>query len=193
MVRFVRIILFWIVLCVVRPGFLTAIYCAADHGHRFEGHVDHDDRHPSDSEFEDDGNEAAGQVAAWLLLAANLPVAVSLMIKGLNRFAPLRNDTMSALNQFNRAQKKVLMWLHYYLNPVILAIALWHWSSSRCRSTVLPEMGLLVMVLMIVLGILMKFNASPRSLRRPVAAVHTQPILFLTMFLVLVAGHLMVD
>lgn len=48
-------------------------------------------------------------------------------------------------------QKKALMWLHYYLNPAILGIALWHWLSSRCKSSALPELGLLVTVTVIAL------------------------------------------
>jgi hypothetical protein len=38
---------------------------------------------------DDEGNETAGQVAAWLLAAANLPVTVSVLIKGINRVQPL--------------------------------------------------------------------------------------------------------
>ena len=36
----------------------------------------------------DKGNETAGQIAAWLLVAANLPVVLSVFIKWTNRFAP---------------------------------------------------------------------------------------------------------
>ena len=39
----------------------------------------------------DEGNETAGQMAAWFLVAANLPVVLSLLIKWTNKFAPMGN------------------------------------------------------------------------------------------------------
>jgi hypothetical protein len=72
-------------------------------------------------------------MAAWLLLVANLPVALSLLIKGTNRFAPLRTELKKTLANLNRTQKNALMWLHYYLNPAILGIAL-TFRTQKSRS-----------------------------------------------------------
>ena len=141
----------------------------------------------------DEGNETAGQIAAWLLVAANLPVVLSVLIKWTNRFAPITTGLKNALSGFNRFQKKHLMRFHYVLNPVVLGIALWHWLSSRCKSTVLPEWGLIVMVGLIALGLIIKFGLCPKPLRKSVYRLHTQPLVLAAMVMVLTIGHLIVD
>ncbi len=113
---------------------------------------------------------------AWLLFVANLPVALSLLIKGTIRFTPLRTELKKTLAGLNRIQKKSLMWL-----------------SSRCKSSVLPELGLMVMVIVIALGFLIKFKLCPKAFCKYAYQVHTQSLIFLTMFMVLTVGHLIVD
>jgi hypothetical protein len=141
----------------------------------------------------DEGNETTGQIAAWSLAAANLTVAVSLLIKGIRRSLPLRPEINNSLNRFNSLQKQYLMPLHYAVNPVILAVALLHWMLSRCKSTALPEWGLLTMSALIALGIVLKFKLCPKTRLRSVYNVHTHPAVFLLLFSALVIGHLMVD
>ncbi len=141
----------------------------------------------------DEGNETAGQIAAWLLVAANLPVVLSVLIKWTNRLAPINTGLNNALSGFNRFQKKHLMRFHYLLNPVVLGIALWHWLSSRCKSTAMPEWGLIVMVGLIVLGLIMKLGLCPKPLRKGLYRLHTQPLVFAAMVTVLTIGHLIVD
>ena len=144
-------------------------------------------------ESDNEDNETAGQMAAWLLIVANLPLALNLLIKGTNRFAPLRIELKKTLTKLNRTQKNALMWLHYSLNPANLGIALWHWLSSRCKSSALPELGLIVMVTVVVLGLLIRFKLCPKAVRKYAYQIHTQPVIFLAMFLVLTVGHLIVD
>lgn len=192
--RYKVIILSLIVICIAGFGFLFAATGMADDDHGFRRHFEREDQHSIPFlESDNEGNETAGQIAAWLLLVANLPVALSLLIKGTNRFAPLRTELKNALKKLNRTQKNALMWLHYYLNPAILGIALWHWLSSRCKSTALPELGLIVMVTVVVLGLLIKFKSCPKAIRKYAYQIHTQPVIFLAMFLVLTVGHLIVD
>jgi hypothetical protein len=142
---------------------------------------------------DDEGNETAGQMAAWLLVAANLPVVLSVLIKWTNQFAPVGNGLKDALARFNRFQKKHLMRFHYFINPLVLGIALWHWLSSRCKSTALPEWGLAVMFALVALGLIVKFRLCPKQLRKSVYRLHTEPLVFLTMVMVLTIGHLIVD
>ena len=166
----------------------------ADNDHKFKRHFQRDDRHAIGFfKGEDEGNETAGQIAAWLLLAANLPVGLSLLVKGTNRFKPLKAEFKSALTNFNRVQKKALMPIHYYLNLAILGIVSWHWLTSRCKSSALPEIGLLVMLGLVCLGMLMKFKLCPKAVRKYVYQIHTQPVIFLSLVLVLTVGHLMID
>ena len=62
----------------------------ADDDHGVRRHFEREDQHNIPFlESDNEGNETAGQMVAWLLLVANLPVALSLLIKGTNRFAPL--------------------------------------------------------------------------------------------------------
>ena len=175
-------------------GLLFAAKGMADDHRKAKGWFEREEQHHS-SLFgrNDEGNETAGQMAAWLLVAANLPVVLSLLIKWTNKFVPMGNGLKDALVRFNRFQKKHLMRLHYYINPLVLGIALWHWLTSRCRSTALPEWGLVVMVALIALGLIVKLRLSPKQLRKSVYRLHTQPLVFIAMVMVLAIGHLIVD
>ena len=61
----------------------------------------------------DEGNALTGLTTAWLLGAANLTVLLSLLLKGANRYLPLKPETKSAARRFNQFQKKHLMRFHY--------------------------------------------------------------------------------
>ena len=51
----------------------------ADDTHGGRGHFEREDQHSIPFlETDNEGNETAGQIAAWLLLVANLPVALSI-------------------------------------------------------------------------------------------------------------------
>ena len=166
----------------------------ADDHRKVKGWFEREGHHrPSPFSRDDEGNETAGQMAAWLLAAANLPVVLSVIIKWTNKVVPIGNGSKDVLARFNRFQKKHLMRMHYLINPLVLGIALWHWLSSRCRSTALPEWGLVVMAALIVLGLIMKYKLCPKPLRKSVYRLHTQPLLFIAMVMVLTIGHLIVD
>ena len=121
------------------------------------------------------------------------PVAVSVLIKGINRCQSLDSGLKNALMRFNRYQKNHLMGFHYVVNPLVLGVAFWHWLSSRCRSTVLPEWGLIVLVALVVMGLIVKFKLCPPKLRKSIYRLHTQPLVLLTMVTVLTLGHLLID
>jgi len=81
------------------------------------------------------------------------------------------------------------MGLHYYLNPVVGLVALWHWLTSCCRSTALPEWGLLILIIMIGMGIIMKWKLFPKPFQKSIYQIHTQPAIFIAMILALTIGH----
>ena len=181
-------------ICLTVFGGLFAVSGMADDEDGDRRHFEREDQHSIPFlETDNEGNETAGQIAAWLLFAANLPVIISIVIKGANRFIPLSANIKGYLTRFNRFQKKHLMFFHYYLNPVILGVACWHYISSRCISTSLPEWGLLFIVTFITCGILIKFKLCPKAIRKRVYQIHTQPVIFISMILVLTVGHLIVD
>jgi len=166
------------------------------HYKRYENikeHHDYDDHNRRQAKKDDEGNETTGQTAAWLLVAANLTVAFSLLMKGANRFLPLDPQTKSSFKSFNQLQKKHLMRFHYVLNPVALGIAFFHFLLSSCRSSSLPEWGLIIVTVMVFLGLILKFKLSPKGMRKSVYRLHTTSAFFLIMIVLLVAGHLLVD
>lgn len=141
----------------------------------------------------DRGNETTGEIAAWMFGLANVPVALSIVLKTLARFLPTGMNLRDPLTKFNRRQKKVLMTLHYWLNPIALGVALSHFTLSTCRSTAFPEWGLGIMLTAVLLGLTMKFKWSPVSVRQHIFRLHTSPILLIAAVLVLLIGHTIVD
>ena len=154
---------------------------------------DDDDRNRRQVKKDDEGNETTGQTAAWLLAAANLTVVVSILMKGASRLLPLEPQTKSSFKNFNQLQKKHLMRFHYVLNPVALCIAFFHFLLSYCRSSPLPEWGLILVTVMVFLGLILKFKLSPKGMRKIVYRLHTTSVTSLIMIFLLVVGHLIVD
>jgi hypothetical protein len=140
-----------------------------------------------------EGNEATGQIAAWLLGSANLTVLFSIFTKGANRFLPLKPQTKNLINAFNQLQKKHLTRFHFLLNPIALCVAFFHFLLSSCRSSPLPEWGLLLVAMMVALGVVLKFKVAPGWVRRVVYRLHTTPATSSMMILLLVVGHLASD
>lgn len=135
------------------------------------------------------GNKTAGTIAAWLLVVANFPVAFSVAARLTKRFGGLRPESQKRLTHLNQLQKKHLMPFHYYLNLPAGLMALWHWLTSCCRATAFPEYGLAILVLMITLGIVMKWKFFSKPAQKIACRVHTHPALLAVMVLVLVIGH----
>ena len=153
---------------------------------------DSNDRKNRRLKSKDEGNELTGITAAWLLGAANLTVLLSLLLKGANRYLPLKPETKSAVRRFNQFQKTHLMRFHFLLNPLALCTGVLHFLLSCCRKTALPEWGLLFVTMMVFLGLMVKFKVTPRWLKKFLYLLHTSWIPFSVLILMLVVGHLMV-
>jgi hypothetical protein len=162
---------------------------------------DHNDRHKKriknrlssfDHNRGDKGNEFTGQFAAWIFAAANLSVAFSLILKGIMRLPNLSTTTKDRIKFVNKSQKKRLMRLHYFLNPVAVMLGLLHFSLSSCRSSPFPEWGLAAASALALIGMLIKFNVLPR-IRKSVYKIHTSPVPFGLIFVVLLIGHSLID
>lgn len=72
------------------------------------------------------GDEFSGQVSAWLLAAAGLPVAIDLTAKWATRHAPRSDRPERTIQRLNLAQRKRLMPLHTYFSLGALALGLLH-------------------------------------------------------------------
>jgi hypothetical protein len=160
---------------------------------RIKEHDDYEDRKRRRLKKEDEGNELTGQTALWLLVAANLTVVLSILVKGVNRYLPLEPETKSTMKKFNQFQKKHLMRFHYVLNPSALCIAGLHFLLSSCHKSSLPEWGLLFVTMMVFLGLMVKFKVFPKWMWRFVYRLHKSPAAFSVLILLLVVGHLIVD
>ena len=139
-------------------------------------------------------NEATGQAAAWMLAAANLNVLISLLIRG-TRFVALPAQINDRLKRFNQIQKKFLLPVHFFLNPLALGVAFIHFMSatSQCRASGLPEWGLALMALITGIGIMVKFKVFPKNLRKSTYQIHTNPIPITLLLAILLIGHAVVD
>jgi hypothetical protein len=139
-------------------------------------------------------NEATGQAAAWILVAANLNVLIGLLIKG-TRYTDLPVQIVDRIKRFNQLQKKILMPVHYVLNPLALGMAFIHFMSatSACKASGLPEWGLLVMAIITGFGIAVKFKLSPRNFRNSTYRIHTNPLPTTLLLVILLIGHAVVD
>jgi hypothetical protein len=180
--------------CMTGFGCLLSASGIADDERGRRGCFEREDQHGFPfSETDNEGNETAGQIAAWFLLAANVPVALSILIKWSHRFLPLRDKVKGYLLGINRQQKRHLMFLHYYLNPAALGVVGWHYLSSRCVSTSLPEWGLFLLAGLMMFGILIKGKFCPSVIRKSVYQIHTQPIICVASIVLLTVGHLVVD
>ena len=167
-----------------------------NHYKRYESrkeHYDYNDRKSRQVKKEDEGNDFTGQTAAWLLVAANLTVALSVLMKGVSRYFPLELKTKSSIKGFNQLQKKYLMRFHYVLNPLALCIAIFHFLLSSCRKSSLPEWGLIFVTMMVFLGLMVKFKVTPKWIKKFVYRLHTGLAIFSIMIILLVVGHLIVD
>jgi hypothetical protein len=198
--RMVRMILIPLVLLnlLVLPGLLLADDHKTGNKHPNQDeirkeHNNADHNHGGQVEKSADGNEATGQIAAWLLVSANLTVLFSLITKGANRFFPLQPKTKSSIKTLNQFQKKYLMRFHFLLNPVALCLAFFHFLLSSCRTPPLPEWGLLLVTMMVALGLVLKFKVAPGWVRRVVYRLHTTPATSSMMILLLLVGHLVSD
>jgi hypothetical protein len=138
------------------------------------------------------GGEVSGQIAGWLFSIANFPVVASILLKTCGRVLPQNWNLKEDIEKINQQQKRRLMKLHYWLNPVAVAAAFIHLLSTKCEATALPEFGLGVMILICILGLIVTFKVSPAFMRKAVFKFHTSPILLAAGVFTLIIGHSMV-
>lgn len=141
----------------------------------------------------DKGNEFTGQAAAWIFVAANLSVTLSLFSRGLASRPQLSSKTKERIRRVNQIQKKGLMRFHYWLNPLGLLLAAIHFILSTCRSSPLPEWGLGGAATLVLIGSVIRFKLSPKRLRKAVYRIHTSPLSIGLVLLLLLIGHTIVD
>jgi hypothetical protein len=139
-----------------------------------------------------EGGESGG-LAALLFGVANFPVVLSMLLKASASMLPDRRSLRDRIRTLNLRQKKYLMHMHYWVNPLAFGVAIAHFWSSECRSTAMPEFGMVAMLFVFVLGLMMTFKLSPPSMRRFVFKLHTSPIVTILVFCFLLIGHSVIE
>ena len=196
-------IFFWLILsamffCVVWPNNIMA----DDHNRREgyhkrheaeKGHFDYAHANGRQVKRGDKGNEISGLTTAWLLVLANLTIFLSILLKAMIHYFPLEPGEKSSIKRLNRIQKKHLMRFHYVLNPAALVLGCFHFLLSSCRSSFMPEWGLIMVSVMVLSGIILKFQLFPRKVGRLVYRLHTTPVLLILFIFLVVTGHQFVD
>jgi hypothetical protein len=174
--------------------FILLFVCASILHGQISTYAPHrESRHYSQAGNESRGDGASGTLAIWLLGIANFPVVLSVLLKTSGKAMQSRVKARETIKRINLRQKKNLMGLHYWVNPLALAVAILHFSLSECSSTLFPELGLIAMILISALGLLMTFRLSPAFMSRTVFRLHTSPVLMGTVFSILLIGHSMMD
>jgi hypothetical protein len=137
------------------------------------------------------GNGATGTLAGFLLVLANLTVFLSLLLKGINRLFSLTQETKISISEFNKAQKKYLRGLHYYLNPIAIGVAILHFHLSTCRS-ILPDASLFIFIGLGILGLILKYKLAPSAVNKVFYNLHCSWVPFFGVILLLMMGHAMI-
>jgi hypothetical protein len=65
---------------------------------------------------------------AWLFGIANFPVGLSILLITSAKAMQSRVGVKEAIKGINLRQKKHLMGLHYWVNPLAIAVAILHFS-----------------------------------------------------------------
>jgi hypothetical protein len=171
---------------------LTAVAPSFSVGYRESRH--HSGKGYEQAEGREEGvGGASGQIAAWFFGIANFPVVLSIILKACGKMTPQSSNLREAIGRLNRQQKRYLMKLHYWLNPVAVGVAIVHFLSTKCEATAIPEIGLGAMFLVCILGIMVTFKWSPAFMRKAIFRFHTSSIALLAIISILLIGHSMVD
>lgn len=138
----------------------------------------------------DHGNETTGVFAAWLFAAANINILASLFVRKSKKYLPKNKKTI--LKKISTIQSVLLKPLHYILNPVAFSFAFLHFLMSVCKSSILPEIGFIIMSFSAAAGIMLKFNFLNKH-RKAIYKFHTSLIPLSVFLAVLFTGHMIID
>lgn len=192
-VYIVRLISYAFLVICMSFAFYSSLAIADDNHHKSKKDYSHVYKELSHEIHDNDGNEITGELSAWLFAIANMPVLFGLLYRSINRFGSLTEMSKKRLKTLKKAQKKYLMPLHYFINIIALFLAIIHFSLSNCRSSSLPELGLGLMACIVVVGAMLKMNATPKGVKKIFYKIHTSPLTIGLVVSVLLVGHSIVD
>jgi len=139
------------------------------------------------------GNKFTGEATAWLFVASSIPVGVDLIARTVPRYVPIGGTAKSFLRHINNLQKKYLMPLHTYLSIAALGLGILHLTLSSCIANPFPELGLILMGILVTTGLLFKWKAVPALFRRYLYKFHASLIVSGVLLAILFSGHALMD
>jgi len=142
---------------------------------------------------ENSGDEFSGEATAWLFGASLIPVAIDLFSRAILRNVPLGEPVKGFIRRINKFQKKYLMWTHTLLSILGLGLGIWHLALSSCAANPLPELSLFLLGILVVTGLLFKWNAVPKSFRKFLFQFHANLIVSGVILTILFTGHVIMD
>lgn len=82
---------------------------------------------------------------------------------------------------------------HTYLSIIALGFGILHLVLSSCRVNPLPEWGLVLSGILVVTGLLFKWNSLPKNIRKVLYQFHATLIVSGLLFMIIFAGHMIMD
>jgi hypothetical protein len=143
--------------------------------------------------FESKGNDTTGQAAAWFAGIGALPVAMDLVTRRVILQAPWNAINKARIGQFIKASRKFLMPFHTYLSILALTLGITHLFLSSCAGNPFPEMGLILMGILMITGLVFKFKLGPAVFRKWVYKFHASLIVSGILVTILLVGHTLMD
>jgi hypothetical protein len=135
------------------------------------------------------GDEFSGEVTAFFFGASIIPLVIDLILRALVHYVPIGETVKKFIRRINRVQRKYLMPFHTYLSILALGCGILHLTLSTCAANPLPEFGLIITSILVTTGLLFKWYAIPKTIRKVLYQFHTSLIISGILLLILYTGH----
>jgi hypothetical protein len=112
------------------------------------------------------GNEFTGVVTAWLFGISIVPVGIDWISRAIIQYMPFGDIVAAFVQRANIVQRKYLMPFHTYLSILAMGLGILHLTLSSCVDNPLPDFGLILFVILVVTGLLFKWNVVPKTIRK---------------------------
>ena len=106
---------------------------------------------------------------------------------------PFGDTVKRFIRRANIIQRHYLMPLHTYLSILALGLGILHLTLSSCIANLLPELGLILMGVLVITGLLFKWKAVSKTFRKALYQFHASLIVSGVLLVILYTGHAVMD
>jgi hypothetical protein len=142
---------------------------------------------------EDAGDEFTGEAAAWLIGLSLFPIAMDWIARIMIRSGFFGEKVKQFIRQKNTFLKKIFMPFHTYLSILAMVSGILHLIISSCEANPLPELGLILLVILVITGLLFKLKIIPTAVRTSLYKFHSSFIISGLFFVILYVGHAVME